>query len=175
MTSDGKIAYREAIQFILRNLICKPTGYGVSASEVGSTSNDLCQVVEIPLCAVSGGAAARIGEISNIEDLIDLEAEEGSGITCLNQGINGRDTDKEDGVERIHILYATGLVHFGQRLRNNEINLSLHGCHPSAEHRWKVSIPPAEQNFIEWDPRVRHERDSTTEAGKIRVTYKLVR
>jgi len=175
MTSDGQIAKREAIGFILRNLICKPTGRGLRTTDVGPTSNQLCQVVEIPLCATVGGAAARLGEISNIETFIDLEAEDGSDITCLNQGFNGCDTDKRDGVsDRIHILYATGLVNFGDRLRSNELNLCLHGCNTSVVARWDKSIPPAEQNYIEWDPRVRHERESTKEAGKIRVTYKLV-
>ena len=176
MTSDGKIANREAIGFIIRNLICKPTGYGLSATEVGTASDDLCQVVEIPLCATVGGAAARFGEVSNIDTLVDLEAKEGSNITCLNQGINGCNTDKRDGVsDRIHILYLTGLIDFGERLRNNELNLCLHGCKPSVVARWNASIPPAEQNYIEWDPRVRHERESTTVDGRIRVSYSLVR
>ena len=148
----------------------------MNPTEVGPTSEYLCQALEIPLCVVIGGAAARIGEIRNIETLKDLEVVEDSDITCFNQGIYGCDTDKRDGVaDRIHILFLTGLPNFGERLRNNELNLCLHGCTSSVISRWNTSIPHSEKNFIELDPRVRHERESTTVPGKIRVNYRLDR
>lgn len=173
MTSQFELSCDEGIQSALRNLFCKPSGRGLSRLEIGPTPDYLCQAEVFVLAATVGSARGRLGEIPLIEHIIYKESY--TDITCINQGLHGGDTDKRDGVDRICLLFLTGYRNLGQRLRNNEMNLCLYGCKPSVVARWNASIPPAEQNYIEWDPRVRHERDSTTEPGKIRVTYKLVR
>ena len=169
MNSKFELSGDEGIQSALRTLFCKPTGKGLSATDVGPTPDYLCQAEVFVLAATVGSARGRLGEIPLIEYVIDSESR--TDITCINQGVHGGDT----GVKGINLLFVTGYRNLGERLRNNEMNLCLHGCRRTAVARWDASIPPAEQNYIEWDPRIRHERESTTEAGKIRVTYKLNR
>jgi len=169
MDSDYKLARDEGIQSALRTLFCKPSGRGLSRLEIGPTPDYLCQAEVFILAATVGSARGRMGEIPLIEHLINKERR--TVITCFNQGLHGGDT----GVDGINLLFLTGYKNLGQRLQSNEMNLCLHGCRPSAVARWNASIPTAEQNYIEWDPRVRRERESTTEDGKIRVSYSLVR